>query len=41
LNLSTQLDYRSFRTGGLAGREGFFVAIGLTVSPARIPVSIW
>jgi hypothetical protein len=41
INLSTQFDYRSYRTGGIPGREGFFLSFGLSVSPARIPLSIW
>jgi hypothetical protein len=41
INLSTQFDYRSFRTGGIRGREGIFLSFGLSVSPARIPLSIW
>jgi hypothetical protein len=40
-NISTQMDYRKFRTGGIRGREGYFIAVGLTVSPARLPLSIW
>lgn len=41
LNISSQLDYRTYRTGGISGREGFAFTLGLIVSPARIPVSIW
>ncbi len=41
VNLSSQLDYRSFQSGGVRGREGFYFAVGLSVSPARIPLSIW
>jgi hypothetical protein len=41
LSLSTQFDYRSFRTGGIAGREGYFLGVGLAVSGARVPLSIW
>jgi hypothetical protein len=42
IDLSTQFDYRTFRSGGIrAGREGFYFAAGLSVSPARIPLSMW
>ena len=41
INVSAQFDYRTFRSGGLQGREGAYLAIGLSVSPARIPLSIW
>ena len=40
LNFSTQLDYRSFDTP-VRGREGFMLAVGLTFSRARLPLSIW
>jgi hypothetical protein len=41
VNVNTQLDYRTFRTGGIRGREGFAFTLGLLVSPAQIPLSIW
>jgi hypothetical protein len=41
LSLSTQFDYRSFRTGGIAGREGYSLAVGLAISGARVPLAIW
>jgi hypothetical protein len=41
LNLSSQIDYRTFRSPGLRGREGFAFVFGFTVSPSRIPLSIW
>jgi hypothetical protein len=41
LNLSSQFDYRKYRTAGVLGREGFLFTLGLTVSPARLPVSMW
>jgi hypothetical protein len=41
LSISSQLDYRTFRTQGLRGREGFAFSLGLTVSPTRLPLSIW
>ena len=41
VNLSTQLDYRSFQTTGVRGREGFTFVLGVLVSRARIPLSIW
>jgi hypothetical protein len=41
LNLSSQVDYRTFRSGGIRGREGFYIAFGLSVSPSRIPISMW
>ena len=41
LNLSTQFDYRTFRSPGVSGREGIALAIGLTVSPTAIPLPIW
>jgi hypothetical protein len=41
LSISSQLDYRTFRTQGLRGREGFHFSLGLTVSPTRLPISIW
>jgi hypothetical protein len=41
VNLNSQLDYRTFRTGGIRGREGFAFTLGLLVSPAKVPISIW
>jgi hypothetical protein len=41
VNFSSQFDYRAYNAPGLRGREGFFVALGISVSPARIPLSIW
>ena len=41
LNISSQLDYRTYRSGGIPGREGFAFTLGLIVSPSRIPISIW
>jgi hypothetical protein len=40
-NLSSQFDYRKFRSGGVPGREGFYFAAGFTVSPTRLPLSMW
>jgi hypothetical protein len=41
IDLSSQLDWRKFNAPGLRGREGFAFTLGLTVSPARVPLSIW
>jgi len=41
VNFSSQIDWRTYNSPGLRGREGFMLAIGLTVSPARVPLSIW
>jgi hypothetical protein len=41
MNLSCQADYRTFQSPGLHGREGVSLTLGLTVSPSRIPLSIW
>jgi hypothetical protein len=42
LNFSSQFDWRTYSaSGGLQGREGYSLLVGLTVSPARIPLSIW
>jgi hypothetical protein len=41
LSLSTQFDYRRFTTGGIAGRQGYFVGVGLAVAPTGVPLSIW
>lgn len=42
IQLSTQFDYRSFRSPGqLTGREGYSVAIGLSYSPSHFPLAIW
>jgi hypothetical protein len=40
-SLSSQIDYRTFDTPGLQGREGMIVSFGISVSPARIPLSMW
>jgi hypothetical protein len=41
LNLSSQADYRTYDSPAINGREGFSVTLGFTVSPSRIPLSIW
>jgi hypothetical protein len=41
LNLTTQFDYRTFSSPGVPGREGYSFAIGISVSPARLPLGIW
>lgn len=41
INISSQLDYRTFDSPGVRGREGFALFLGLSVSPARLPLSIW
>jgi hypothetical protein len=41
LNFSTQFDYRTFSSPGLSGREGYSLAIGISMSPARLPLGIW
>jgi hypothetical protein len=41
INLSSQLDYRTFESPGLRGREGIAFTLGISVSGARIPLSIW
>jgi hypothetical protein len=41
VNLSSQFDYRTFDSPGLQGREGVAFTLGISVSGARIPLSIW
>jgi hypothetical protein len=41
INLSSQFDYRTFDSPGLRGREGVAFTLGISVSGARIPLSIW
>jgi len=41
LNLSSQLDYRTFESPGVQGREGLALTFGITLSPSRFPLSIW
>lgn len=41
LNLSSQFDWRTYSSPGLRGREGYSVTLGITVSPAPLPLSIW
>lgn len=40
-NLSAQFDRRKFDSPTIKGRSGYTLAIGLSFSPARIPLSIW
>ena len=41
LALTTQLDGRRFRSPGIQGRSGLIFSMGLSYSPASIPLSIW
>jgi hypothetical protein len=41
LNLTSQLDYRTFNSPGVQGREGFAAVVGLSYSPSRFPIPIW
>lgn len=41
LNASMQFDRRSFNSPGLRGRDGYALLLGLTYSPARLPLPIW
>jgi hypothetical protein len=41
LNLSLQVDQRSFKAPGVPGRSGVGILLGLSYSPASIPLSIW
>ena len=41
LDLSLQVDQRNFNAPGVPGRSGVGIALGLSYSPASIPLSIW
>jgi hypothetical protein len=41
LAFNSQLDWRQFDSPGLAGRSGVAALVGISVSPTRLPLSIW
>jgi hypothetical protein len=41
VNLSAQFDRRKFSSPTFQGRNGSSIAVGLSFSPSRIPLSIW
>lgn len=41
LSVSSQIDWRNFSSPGISGRSGFAAMVGLSVSPTRVPLSIW
>lgn len=41
VNLSSQLDYRTFNSSTIRGREGYSASLGITISSVNVPLSIW
>ncbi|HYI94472.1 MAG TPA: hypothetical protein VEX68_13065 [Bryobacteraceae bacterium] len=41
LNFSAQIDRRKFESPAVVGRNGTSLAVGLSYSPSRFPLSIW
>lgn len=41
IDLSLQADKRTFDSPGLIGRSGVMISFGVSVSPSRLPLSIW
>jgi hypothetical protein len=41
VSLMSQIDYRTFDTRAIQGRQGFVMSFGLALSPTPLPISIW
>jgi hypothetical protein len=41
LSFTSQLDYRTFKTSAVRGREGFSATVGLSYTSSSIPLAIW